>query len=100
MPRREVVREVLLRGIDAGEFRAGLDLEATIDALYGPVFYRLLVGHGPLNQAWTERVAEIVLDGCRVDGAPGRASVGPAGAGSEGKTSGGHCQVVLKASAQ
>jgi AcrR family transcriptional regulator len=100
MPRREVVREVLLRGIKAGEFRAGLDLEATIDALYGPVFYRLLVGHGALDQAWTERVAEIVLNGCRVDGAPGRASVGPAGAGSEGKASGGHCQVVLKARAQ
>jgi AcrR family transcriptional regulator len=83
-PRREAVREVLLRGIAAGEFRIGLDLEATIDALYGPVFYRLLVGHGPLSQAWTERVAEIVLDGCRVEGGLDRASGGPAGgAGSE-----------------
>jgi AcrR family transcriptional regulator len=77
-PRREAVREVLLRGIEAGEFRAGLDLEAAIDALYGPVFYRLLVGHGALGQAWTERVAEIVLDGCRADGA-----------GSEERVSGG-----------
>ena len=64
-PRREVVRRVLLRGIEAGEFRAGLDLEAVIDALYGPVFFRLLVGHGKLDQAWTDRVAEIVLDGCK-----------------------------------
>jgi AcrR family transcriptional regulator len=66
-PRREAVREVLLRGIEAGEFRADLDLDAAIDALYGPVFYRLLVGYGPLSQTWTEGVAEIVLDGCRVD---------------------------------
>jgi AcrR family transcriptional regulator len=68
-PRREVVRKVLLRGIEAGEFHAGLDLEAVIDALYGPVFFRLFISHGPLDQAWMERVAEIVLEGCRADGA-------------------------------
>jgi AcrR family transcriptional regulator len=83
-PRREAVREVLQRGIEAGEFRAGLDLEGAIDALYGPVFYRLLVGHGPLTQAWTERVAEIVLDGCRAEGTIDQAFTGSAGAGSKG----------------
>ena len=88
-PRREAARKVLRRGIEAGEFHAELDLEAAIDALYGPLFYRLLVGPGPLDQAWTERVAEIVLNGCRVDGAPDRAFVEPAGAGSERKASGG-----------
>ena len=64
-PRRQAVSAVLLRGIEGGEFGAGLDVEATIDALYGPVFYRLLVDHGPLGQAWTEHVAAIVLAGCR-----------------------------------
>jgi hypothetical protein len=79
---------VLRRGIESGEFRAELDLEAAIDALYGPVFYRLLVGHGPLSQAWTERVAEIVLDGCRTDGGLDRAPLAPAaGAGFAEKAS-------------
>jgi AcrR family transcriptional regulator len=64
-PRRAAVREVLQRGIDAGEFRADLDIEAAIDALYGPVFYRLLVGHGPLDANWVTHVASIVLAGCR-----------------------------------
>jgi hypothetical protein len=35
---------------EAGEFRAGLDLEAVIDALYDPAFFRLLVGHGKLDK--------------------------------------------------
>lgn len=64
-PRRVAVREVLQRGIDAGEFRADLDMEAAIDALYGPIFYRLLVGHGPLDMTWVENVASLVLSGCR-----------------------------------
>ncbi|WP_199189663.1 TetR/AcrR family transcriptional regulator [Trinickia symbiotica] len=71
--RRQAVREVLQRGIDAGEFRAEIDMEAAIDALYGPVFYRLLVGHGPLEKAWTMSVADLVLDGLTPDpfSAPG-----------------------------
>ena len=71
--RRQTVREVLQRGIDAGEFRANLDLEAAIDALYGPVFYRLLVGHGPLDKTWTSHVADIVLAGLRPDHARNQA---------------------------
>lgn len=66
-PRRVAVREILQRGIDAGEFRADLDIEAAIDALYGPVFYRLLVGHGPLDTTWVTNVAALVLAGCRID---------------------------------
>jgi AcrR family transcriptional regulator len=71
-PRREVVRAVLQRGIEGGEFRVDLDIEAVIDALYGPIFYRLLVGHGPLDPTWTEHVAAIVLDGCKAVSAPSR----------------------------
>ncbi|PMS32693.1 transcriptional regulator [Trinickia symbiotica] len=63
--RRQAVREVLQRGIDAGEFRADIDFEAAIDALYGPVFYRLLVGHGTLDKTWTKDVADIVLAGLK-----------------------------------
>jgi hypothetical protein len=39
-----------LAAIRGGEFRAGLELEAVIDALYDPAFFRLLVGHGKLDK--------------------------------------------------
>jgi AcrR family transcriptional regulator len=43
-PRRAAEREMLSRGIASGELRAGLDLDAALDALCGPVLYRGLTG--------------------------------------------------------
>ena len=64
MERRSAVREVLLRGIESGEFADDLDVESVIDALYGPLFYRLLVGHGPIDEAFIDSIADITLAGC------------------------------------
>ena len=61
--RREAVREVLRRGMESGEFDEGLDIESAIDVLYGPMFYRLLVGHGPIDQKFIDSTAGIVLSG-------------------------------------
>jgi len=43
-PQRQRERELLERGVAAGELPAGLDLDATLDALLGPVLYRALTG--------------------------------------------------------
>ncbi|MBB5850354.1 TetR/AcrR family transcriptional regulator [Amycolatopsis umgeniensis] len=43
-PRRELERDLLTRGIEAGEVSPRLDLDATIDAVVGPVVYRALTG--------------------------------------------------------
>jgi AcrR family transcriptional regulator len=48
-PRRAVAANLLLQGIAAGEFRAGLDVEVTLDLLFAPVYYRLLLGHETLS---------------------------------------------------
>lgn len=61
--RREAVRVVLRRGIASGEFDENLDIESAIDALYGPMFYRLLVGHGPIDKRFIDSTAGIVLAG-------------------------------------
>jgi hypothetical protein len=42
-PRRQVAREIVRKGIESGEFRAGLDPDIVLDALYGPFYHRLLV---------------------------------------------------------
>lgn len=42
-PRRRRFAEVLLAGIGAGDLRADLDVEQTIDLLVGPVLYRSLL---------------------------------------------------------
>jgi AcrR family transcriptional regulator len=65
-PRRAAAKEALRRGIDNGEFKANADLDAVIDALYGPLFYRLLLGHMPNDDAFIDGVAEAVLEGISI----------------------------------
>jgi AcrR family transcriptional regulator len=43
-PRRARERALLKRGVAEGELPAGLNLDATLDALIGPVVYRALTG--------------------------------------------------------
>lgn len=47
------------------ELRADADLELLMDMLYGPLYFRLLAGHRPLTEKFTNALAEIVLEGIR-----------------------------------
>jgi AcrR family transcriptional regulator len=60
-PRRDATRPLLLRAIDRGEISASIDLEATLDLLYGPIYHRLLHGHAPLNDRFAQQVINAVV---------------------------------------
>ncbi len=62
-PRREGVRQTVLRAISEGSLREDLDMETAIDLLYGPLYYRLLLGAGALDEHFTEQVYEQFLEG-------------------------------------
>lgn len=47
--RRADVRDVVERGVRSGEFSADLDIDTVLDMLYGAVYFRLLMGHKPLD---------------------------------------------------
>lgn len=64
-PRRAEAKRILLAGIDSGELRPDIDLEVTLDALYGPIYYRMLVPVGPLDKNWVESLAAHVLNGLK-----------------------------------
>ena len=51
-PRRDAARRVILQGIESGEFAADIDPDLAMDILYGPIYYRLLVKHLPLDEAF------------------------------------------------
>ncbi|MEM1254048.1 MAG: TetR/AcrR family transcriptional regulator [Cyanobacteria bacterium P01_H01_bin.21] len=51
-PRRAAARQVILQGIESGEFAPDLDADLAMDILYGPIYYRLLVKHLPLDEAF------------------------------------------------
>ena len=61
--RREATRTILARGITRGELRTDLNLELVIDAIYGPVWYRLLLKHAPLDDVLAEELVNLVMEG-------------------------------------
>ena len=65
-PRRQVSASLLRAGIERGELDSGTDIEAAVDQLYAPVYYRLLLGHEPLPDALAAALVGQVLDGLRV----------------------------------
>jgi hypothetical protein len=55
--------EVLRRGIERGDLRSDLDLELALDVLGGPLFYRLLITAGPIDEQLAQNVVELMLRG-------------------------------------
>jgi AcrR family transcriptional regulator len=66
LARREEGRALLLEARRRGELRAGFDLDVALDAIYGPLFFRLLLGHAPMDGAFTRRHLALVLRALRV----------------------------------
>ena len=48
--RRTALRTLLERGRSAGELAADADLDMLVDMAYGVLYYRLLIGHAPLDE--------------------------------------------------
>lgn len=68
LPRREAAKQALRRGIEAGEIRDDVDLDVIVDALYGPIFHRMVQRHRPLDEPFIHQLAALVFAGL----APGR----------------------------
>ena len=62
-PRRAAAKEVLERGVLNGEIRPDADLNILVDALYGPIFHRMLVRHLPLEDEFVLNLARLVFAG-------------------------------------
>jgi AcrR family transcriptional regulator len=61
--RRAEAWEILELGIERGELREDLDLEVAVDVLYGPIYYRMLVGHAPLDDDFADALADHIFSG-------------------------------------
>jgi AcrR family transcriptional regulator len=66
-PRRDVMRQVLQRGIDSGELRADLDIELTLLMLSGPSMIQNMLKWNPRvpEDAFPEKLVDAVLRGAR-----------------------------------
>jgi AcrR family transcriptional regulator len=61
--RRAALAEVVRRGIERGDLDPDLDIELTLDILAGPLFYRLLITGGPLDDRLAAGVVDLILKG-------------------------------------
>jgi hypothetical protein len=70
-PRRQDARQIVCRGVQSGELRAGLDPDVVLDALYGPFYHRLLVPYknGVISDAFINALVDTIFGGLERDGA-------------------------------
>jgi AcrR family transcriptional regulator len=70
-PRRELSRGIVRRGIERGELRPGLDPDMVIDALYGPLYHRLLLPYSGtevrITDAYIDALVAAVFGGIQKD---------------------------------
>jgi AcrR family transcriptional regulator len=59
--RRAALRGLLERGVASGGLAPDADLAMLVDMAYGVLWYRLLVGHAPLNEATARDLAACLL---------------------------------------
>jgi len=57
------------RGKTAGEFRADVNAELLVDAIFAPLYYQLLLRRVHLTQKYGDELIDQVLRGLRTDGA-------------------------------
>jgi AcrR family transcriptional regulator len=65
--RREISRKIVRRGVASGELCAGLDPDIVLDALYGPLYHRLLLPYDGdvirLSDAYIDALIDTVFGG-------------------------------------
>jgi AcrR family transcriptional regulator len=64
-PRRNATIADLQRGKNAGELRSDTEPELLNDAIFGAIYYRLLLHSGPLTRRFGEELVEQVIRGHR-----------------------------------
>jgi AcrR family transcriptional regulator len=64
-PRRGQARAIFRRAIERGEIPPDTKIEVALDLLYGPLYHRLLHGHAPLNDRFTQDIIDMALNGIR-----------------------------------
>ncbi len=58
---RDATRALLERCVADQAIEAPDDMELTLDLVFGPLFYRLLMGHAPITRGFVDRLLDTVI---------------------------------------
>ncbi len=61
LPRRDSLRRALLDAQDNQLIRSDVDADTILDLLFGPLHYRLLTGHAPVDRRFADSVTALTL---------------------------------------
>lgn len=67
-PRRLISQHILERGILRGELKKDLDIELSIDLIFAPLFYRLLITGDAVDSAFVKSLISYALMGLGSEG--------------------------------
>ncbi|HEX7127334.1 MAG TPA: TetR/AcrR family transcriptional regulator [Thermodesulfobacteriota bacterium] len=62
IPRRARLRAMVTEGVRRGELRPVKDIDALIDMIYGPIYYRILVTGRPVDDAFVDTVVDSAFE--------------------------------------
>jgi AcrR family transcriptional regulator len=65
LPRRAMNLQLVQEAIAAGELPRDTNAELLVDALTGPLYFRRIIGHAPVDKAFATQLASRLLDAFR-----------------------------------
>ncbi len=63
-PRQEKLSGLVKRGVELGELPPNFTPEMTLDLLYGPIFYRMMVSRQPVTAQYVEQLINATMGAC------------------------------------
>lgn len=61
LPRRAEAKEIFERHRERGRLEENVDLDLLLDSMYGPIYFRLLAGHGALDADFARAIGDMTL---------------------------------------
>ncbi|WP_247648327.1 TetR/AcrR family transcriptional regulator [Pseudodesulfovibrio sp. zrk46] len=62
--RRAVLSSILLQATESGQIKFKHETGLLVDIVFGAMWYRLLVGHSPLDEAFADELTAVVMGYC------------------------------------
>lgn len=59
--RREVLKSIFSRAVERGQLGAEHDLEMLTDIVFGTMWYRLLIGHGSMDESLADELTDVII---------------------------------------
>lgn len=59
--RRSVLNSIFLQAVDRQQINSAQDLEMLQDIVFGTMWYRLLIGHAPMDECFADELTEVII---------------------------------------